>query len=190
MLISRQQKIVFIHIRKTGGKSVRALLRQYMPAREIGGYHAGVDKAIARLGNRFQQYYSFAFVRNPWDRLVSLWGNRAAKQPRLASLYDYDFGTFIRKQFQTDHACRPMTTLLCDSLGGVLVNDIYRFENFASECHRLLEHLGFPNIVIPNRNSRPHPHYSTFYTDELEAIVANQYARDIAVFGYTFERQT
>ena len=75
MLVSDSKKLLFIHIQKTGGTSLRACLKGVIPDLEEGRgvkYHARLSDAL-RSGSRFQRgaYYTAAFVRNPWDRLVS-----------------------------------------------------------------------------------------------------------------------
>src|ERR1700676_1205404 len=62
---------IFIHVQKTGGNAVRSALgmsvndaHKHLFARELRGIYGG-----AAWDSRFK----FAFVRNPWDRLVSWW---------------------------------------------------------------------------------------------------------------------
>lgn len=65
------REFVFIHIQKTGGLSVEECLKgavpdaTHYPPRHMGARHA--RKILADWDERF----AFAFVRNPWDRLVS-----------------------------------------------------------------------------------------------------------------------
>lgn len=71
MLVSHGRKLVFVHIQKTGGDTVSRLIRESIP--DIFCFkakHEFAVKAAAELG-RWNEYFKFAFVRNPWDRLVS-----------------------------------------------------------------------------------------------------------------------
>ena len=43
---------------------------------------------------------------------------------------------------------------------------------------------------VPRVNVSRHRHYSTYYSDELAELVRQRYARDVAAFGYAFERQS
>lgn len=68
---NRHRKFAFIHVQKTGGTSVGELLRAAVP--DITDYaprHLGARHAKKKLDG-WDGYYRFAFVRNPWDRLVS-----------------------------------------------------------------------------------------------------------------------
>ncbi len=65
------RKFAFIHVQKTGGSSIDELSRATVPDIErYGPRHMGVRHARKVLYN-WSDYYSFAFVRNPWERLVS-----------------------------------------------------------------------------------------------------------------------
>jgi hypothetical protein len=71
MLISHQLKFVFIHIQKTGGDSLSRLLAEKVPdLTTLAAKHERLQKVPALLGE-YRDYYKFAFIRNPWDRLVS-----------------------------------------------------------------------------------------------------------------------
>src|SRR5690606_6950580 len=92
MIVSRRHGIVFIHIWKTGGTSIATALENHLSLRaSVGemlrrriaarwnvlfrrpvlGKHAYAVDISQRLGAAYEQYFSFAFVRNPWDWLVS-----------------------------------------------------------------------------------------------------------------------
>src|SRR5215212_1801647 len=73
MLSSHEEpKFIFIHIQKTGGVSISNLLRRYIPTttRGRGPRHITARRALRQVENP-GDYFNFAFVRNPWDRLVS-----------------------------------------------------------------------------------------------------------------------
>jgi len=71
MLVSHGQKLVFVHIQKTGGDTVSRLLSDSIP--DIFRYKAkhGFAADAAKDLEYWNEYFKFAFVRNPWDRLVS-----------------------------------------------------------------------------------------------------------------------
>ena len=71
MLVSHGRKLVFVHIQKTGGDTVSRLMGESIP--DIFCFkakHESAVKAAAEL-KCWNEYFKFAFVRNPWDRLVS-----------------------------------------------------------------------------------------------------------------------
>jgi hypothetical protein len=189
MMICRDRKLLFVHLQKTGGMSVRVLLRRVVGMTKFGPRHASLRRARRRLGSAFADYYSFSFVRNPWDRLVSLYeyrrkkGRTRRRKGRLRGIPgEISFDEFAQRWRGPSQAAA-----LCDASGTLLVCEVYRFERFAEECNRLLAHIGLPPAEIPHRNFTRHGHYSTYYDSALRGVVGEQYARDIAVFGYKFE---
>lgn len=84
MLISDSKKMIFIHIQKTGGSSLRYTLKDMIPDLEENRgvkYHAPLSdilKSYPRL--RCGEYYTIAFIRNPWDRLVSWYSDISSNE--------------------------------------------------------------------------------------------------------------
>jgi chondroitin 4-sulfotransferase 11 len=71
MLVSHSRKLVFVHIQKTGGDTVSRLLIDSVPdIFRLGAKHGFAVDAAKNL-EHWNEYFKFAFVRNPWDRLVS-----------------------------------------------------------------------------------------------------------------------
>ncbi len=71
MLISHDYKLIFVHIQKTGGDTVSRLLSDSVP--DVFRFKAKHGFAVdaAKDLEYWNEYFKFAFVRNPWDRLVS-----------------------------------------------------------------------------------------------------------------------
>lgn len=113
---------VFIHIPKTGGTSVRSALG--MGARP---YHVTAKDMWQKYPD-WTSKFSFAFVRNPWDRLVS-WVHRTSTWPpdRFDQL-----------------GLEPQVDYILDEDGKPLVDFIGRFESLADDFNTICGHLGIP----------------------------------------------
>jgi chondroitin 4-sulfotransferase 11 len=71
MLVSHTHKLVFVHIQKTGGQTVSKILKENVPdVSRFKRKHGFAVQAVGELEG-WDEYFKFAFVRNPWDRLVS-----------------------------------------------------------------------------------------------------------------------
>lgn len=84
-MISDEFKCIFVHINKTAGSSVEVFFEEYPRAQ-----HVVTTKCIEEYGKRkWNKYFKFSIVRNPWDRLLSwyLWIERDT------FLYDWSSST-------------------------------------------------------------------------------------------------
>ncbi len=72
-MILKEQKILFVHIPRTGGGSIKHFFRERKSNKNIQ------HKTLQDYNQEddYSDYYKFTFVRNPWDRLVSwfLWAH-------------------------------------------------------------------------------------------------------------------
>ena len=219
MLISHEEpKFIFIHIQKTGGVSISNLLRRYSPTTTPGRglRHISARRALKQVENP-DDYFKFAFVRNPWDRLVSWYtmidearkgvadGTAEPMTRRLIkknNLFKYvlrcgpTFDEFVKncteKQWMGNGYYSftfNQLRYLTDKNGEVLVNYIGRFENLAQDISHVFDKLGLEasQLEIPHENRSAHSHYSEMYTPETREIVRKRFRRDIEFFGYEFE---
>ena len=74
MIVSKKHNFIFIHVTKTGGMSIAQSMERFGNniIKKGFGAHTTVNMARADIDN-FDSYFSFAVVRNPWDRMYSLY---------------------------------------------------------------------------------------------------------------------
>ncbi|NES08461.1 MAG: sulfotransferase family protein [Okeania sp. SIO2F4] len=75
MLRYHKHKFIFVDAQKTAGQSLTETLKKNVPDLEklvTKQKHGSAITGRDILGvDKWNEYYKFAFVRNPWDRLVS-----------------------------------------------------------------------------------------------------------------------
>ena len=206
MLSSRDKNLLFIHVQKTAGTSVRQLLQRQIPDLvPFLGTHDHARLARETLGTAYDEMFKVAFVRNPWDRLVSWYTMIVDNAQQVAPekhnrLWRYvlsesrNFEEFItrctdviddvdgRKSFafnQLDY--------IADEDDNVIVDFIGRYETLPADIDRLFDRLGLADRSLPHRNRSDHRHYSDYYSATTRDIIAERFARDIEFFGYRFE---
>ena len=148
--------------------------------------------------NDIDRMFKFSFVRNPWDRLLSLWiyhqkikRNQAHKlsfkeYAGLATQEDARIGLYNNRHFsQAD----LMYNHLYDDENKPLVNFVGRFENLQEDFNLVCDKIGIPRHELPHSNKTQHKHYAEYYDDKTRSIVGEKYAKDIEHFGYKFEEQ-
>jgi hypothetical protein len=67
------------------------------------------------------------------------------------------------------------------------VNYIMRFETLGDDFRRVCAALDIPAKPLPKYNRSCREHYSSYYDDELRALVRERFALEIERFGYTFD---
>ena len=181
---------IFLHIPKTAGVSInKALGRHALHPR-----HGGASVAIDLYGQEaWDNAFTFCFVRNPWDRMVS-WHHfrksKGHKNPRLAHqtleemLIEFQTHSYIKYHWYTpsDPQCNWI-----DIDGEQVVDFIGRFENLHEDFGKICEKLEATNVKLKHHNKSKRKHYAQYYTKETRDMVAEMYLKDIERFGYTFE---
>ncbi len=206
MRISDSQQLVFVHIQKTGGSTVSRLLEASVEdVHWLGARHQFAIRGKKKL-SAWDDYFKFAFVRNPWARLVS-WhamirrAEKHGRRPqnrlwRYAQQNSSNFDEFIRNctdEVQIEGGVRYSFTYnqldyVTDENGEFLVDFIGRLESFDEDLRKACGKMGIELETVPHKNRSNHTHYSEMYTPEIEQIVRDRFKRDIEYFGYEFER--
>lgn len=187
-------RAIFIHIPKTAGSSISNVLL----GGPRGNPHAAYSEYERINPRKFREYFKFAFVRNPWDRLVSSYFYLRDTDPRTQtwSLHERevarfpDFASFVRGWLSeanirpTVHL-RPQHTFICDADLRLRVDFVGRVETITEDFRAVCERLGVA-AELQRTNQSNHRPYAEYYTAELRERVAAVYADDIAIFGYQF----
>ena len=178
---------MFVHIHKTAGSSINktlGLVREHKTALELRG----------RLGNdRWNRKFKFAFVRNPWDRIVSMF--YFAVRMKAIPFVALSFPEWLKLAFVDKHPLyfnhpvpfRPQLDWITDSNDNVIVDFIGRFEDLDRDFATVCERIGKPRLELPRENDLPRRDYHSYYDDKSAAIVARWYHKDIEHFEYQFK---
>ena len=142
-----------------------------------------------KIGNRqFETYFKFGFVRNPWDRVVSLYERAEALQLKDKMTFD-EFVDWIQYSSSTCVHSSPHRHQLdwfVDPNGHVLADFIGKFERLDEDWAFVAQKLGV-TATLPHRRPNPRArHYTEYYTARTRDIIANKFKVDIERFGYEF----
>ena len=212
-MISYELKCIFIHIPKCGGSSVERTLwprpedrnetnlysgfiSKYRNKYQTGGLqHLLATQVREEIGQKiFQEFYKFAFIRNPWDRIVS----QFAYMQQRPDLMDYigmshntEFKMYLELIQQKEHVqWMPQHKFLYDEERMLLVDQIGRLESFKTDFSTILDYLRIDEPVQAahvNRSKRK-PLLTYFNDRESVEMVADIYSEDIDLFGYCFDQ--
>jgi hypothetical protein len=187
---------IFIHVPKNAGQSIRnSLFENLLP-----GHMKAYTYQLIFPKRIYDNYYKFAFARNPWDRLASAYlfmkSGGAHEKDRLWSekmltIYE-SFDSFVKNGLQKDEVqawphFRPQVDFLRGQNGRIELDFIGRFENLRDDFNQIRDHLGLSaELLFINKTKTKREPYQTYYSDELREIAANVYKEDIEVFNYKF----
>ncbi|MBX3438397.1 MAG: sulfotransferase family 2 domain-containing protein [Planctomycetaceae bacterium] len=189
-MISSLHKCILVHIPKTGGTSITKAFGQIEASRHGVQDHRTVSQLRDTISPaEFESYFKFAFIRNPWARIVS-WYKNVIQDPVHRQNFKVDqdcsFPDFLHKHGSI-WGLQSQLYWLRDTNGEIPLDFIGRFENLAEHFRVVCERLGLQNVELPHlvkaHDSRP---YTALYNDESRRIVAERYAEEIDLFGYQF----
>ena len=176
-MISHVNKLIFIHIPRCGGTSIEHAfgedLWKYNPKEK----HISCNDAINLYGhNKWNSYFTFTIIRNPYDRIISMW--KCGYYGNHKSLFQ--FLLFYKPALHEFH--KP-------EYGSILNNNIdkvYRFENIDEVLNDLNKRLKISGAVLPHKEKSIRNHYSKYYTKKTIAIVGYLFRKDIENYNYRF----
>ena len=189
-MINHQYKCIFIHVIKTGGVSVCSALNMRKKQ-----FHAPASDIKSITKDKWDDYFTFSFTRNPWDKMVSQYFYNG-------QCYTKDFNEYISRWYEqkerlTAHSCIHSDYFDLD------IDFIGRFENLQQDFDFVCSKIGKVKTKLPYENSKPITtgtngekvfpkpkglHYSYFYNDRSVNMVAEKFSRDIELFGYEYDK--
>lgn len=194
-----KHKIIYIHIPKAAGN---ALIKSLFGVSATG--HDPLSRYLANNDKKFREYYKFAVVRNPFDRLVSSFfylkqGGIGFFDDDFSRKYLFDIQSFDHfvKKLNDDVEFRnavmtwvhfiPQINFLSLNGTDLHIDKVVKLENLDKELNELCSQIGVPPVKIIRYNSSKRKNFKEYYTRELIEIVESLYQQDLKVLKYTFE---
>jgi hypothetical protein len=212
MIINHSYRFIFLHIPKTAGTSVTNWLTGFTGWNdiELGGTdygerlqaiycrrfklekHSPARQIRAVVGDAlWSDYFKFAIVRHPLDRLVSAYHfYRQWQHPSVAPVAELpDFDAFLNSEYLARDRlnCTRATGLqsvFLDSVEAAPVDLICRFETLAEDIAQVAARIGVEPPTLPQLNSSERAAAQGYYTPASMALACDFYAADLERFGY------
>lgn len=196
-MVSADLKCVFIHIPKCAGSSIN----QDLKLQSIGfSGHSPASCHFDYLGD----YFSFTFIRNPYDRVASAYkyfqklipGHRWYKRNSIIAdaAAKMNFNEFVNHildfqklmvreegSFESGIHFQPFDYFLDEK-----INYIGRFEDIQKDYSYIRSRLNLPIKILRKTNSTNNNDYKKIYSGDAERIVYNIYNQDIKKYKYQF----
>jgi len=186
------ENVAFFHVPKTGGLTIQRALdlqpmrnftrirNRYKGTGHISFGHID-NKILQRRGYLTEEFwrtsFKFCFVRNPYDRAVSVWKYTMRKHP------DYlvpgtPFVEYTKDFKKVDYRLQSWW------MDRVPLSYVGRFEAFEFHVREIGRIIGKSVEEVPVINSTPHSPYWKYYCPESKQRVEEYYQRDFELFGY------
>jgi hypothetical protein len=210
VIFSSKHKFLFIHNPKTGGSSIGLELRKFhqprertrffkesLKKKEVGDeahVRAATMKPLFIKNNwKWDDWYKFGFVRNPWDREVSIYyffsRNLKLMNPNLQKMWPKTFEEYVhadRIPIVGRAAYEDQMMYFNDVDNNCLLDFVGRFENLQEDFNTICDKIGIPKVKLSHINKAPHKSYVKEYSPEGIEIVRKKNQDFIKRFGYEF----
>jgi hypothetical protein len=201
-MVNHKKKFIFVHIPKCGGSSIETFLGFNLWSKLIieedrEDIFIGRDSktgkclqhsTISEIYYKFyirkkiniSNYFSFSFVRNPYDKCISsyFYTNQYQKKSFKEFLLKYEHHDSYHNMNQCD--------FVTDKNGKIAVDFIGRFENLQEDFDHVCKKIGVKTGQIPHQNKSLHNNYREYYNEETKAIVEKKFKKDLDLFEYKF----
>jgi hypothetical protein len=222
-MISHQHKFIYIHINHCGGSAVEDALASFgeaKPARidnitrddildsqlPIGATQHLTALELKKFygDDLWSEYYTFTFVANPFDRIVTAYLQRGRPFFGHRNLLDFLKGPYCNTSEQVpdgfpqqaySHArvkrmVSSSYSWLSDENGALLDLDfIGRKESLSRDFQEVIDKLGLETRLGRANKTPRKRHYSTYHNEETRRWVEERMADDLDHFGYSFEHR-
>lgn len=188
-----KNKILFVHIPKTGGTSISTALF----GKDSG--HPYLYQFYFANKDYTNSFFKFCVVRNPYDRLVSTYFHFTTNEinPKIKRLWD-DFNinsfeelilkmenpVFFKKLKKIIHFVPQNELIRYEDL---CMDKIFKFENFDSIEKELNNNLKEKKVTLKKLNTSKRGTYEDYYTDKTKSIVYEVYKQDFDLFDYPLQ---
>ena len=191
------KKFIFVSIPKTGTQTIHTMLGANL-YKQVNFVHGGIldnhvrAEIMKQKYEDFDEHFVFAFVRNPWTRLISWYSGHLKWNITLYKSMSFD--EWIMKKCPhhwklKENEFSPLSQyhFIYDRQGYCLADKVYKFENFQDDLSSALTEIGLDLPIIHINKSQKKQQYS--YTDEMIDIVADVFQKDIEFFNYSFPKE-
>lgn len=185
-MIDHKNKIIFVHIPRTGGSSLEIGL--------IGREWSTVDNSTKHMTasatkNLYKKYWDnyikISIIRNPFDRAISLF--TCAHRTVYCKPYKPDFEYFLQHFKPAGHEAQEIQccNILNESMDYIfntatLQND---FNNFC-----IKENINAKQLVFDGKTPDRKP-YQQYYNNHTRQLVSEMWKDDIREYGFEFEEE-
>lgn len=148
-----------------------------------------LKKIFETRGWDWNEYKKFTIVRNPYDRVVSLWHHYQWMYDEGYVTTQYEsFHAYVRSISTNKRLTTSLNRFIGDEDGHELVEDVLQYEHMNEELPKYLLSLNIHIDTIPHLNrSLNRVDYTDYYDEDTIEIVTKLYKDEIEKYSYVFK---
>jgi len=186
-VISKEKKIVYFHIAKTGGSTIHNMLRRNrlddgVLFNKKGNYHEKLEY-FKDVAENWDKYFKFTFIRNKYDLLFSLW----VYDGKPGRTFENFVKSIVWPSKDQYGYCIDQHYLTVDS-GKCLFDYIGRQENFRYDLDAVIKIIGpvrhNSSLRLNAARYNHRVHFSSHYNKDTSQIVYDKFKEEIDYFGF------
>jgi len=180
---SDTEKYLWYRVAKVGTRSITEILSNFTTIT-----HYGNNSFFDRDPKYGDDYFKFAFVRNPFSRVVSAYKDKVVGRVLFGKCWGKDFGYFLKYLKEIDLTTADKHIRLQSCLFPIEnVDFIGKLESFEPDINYVKTKLGLENVEIPVINSTKNQLLKTdFFRAEWIKEVEKLYKADYIKLKYSF----
>jgi hypothetical protein len=188
-VISHSYKCICVAQRKVASTSIAHAFGIPWKIDSKEWHYANGGASSLEWYQRPKNYFTFSFVRNPWDRLISGWLYCPQTQHLPLRTLLQNLPTPQSDPHGFVHITRLQRTILTDNQGKLIVDFLGRFENLQSDFNKVCAAIAMKPTILHRQNECPLPrrHYREYFTDPIDReLFFTHFKPDIETFHYEF----
>jgi len=206
-MIYKEKKFIFIHIHKTGGKSINNALHSFQdnvpfkyklwnkiyskPLNKKPIYpdylmldtHTNAIEYKEFLGDDYDKFFKFTFVRNPFDWQVSMYFFMKEQKNHFQHdiINKLNFDEYIDWRVNEDFQLQK--SFVVNENNELIVDYIGKLENIQKDFNYIQDRLNI-QTNLPHVNKSKHKPYYEYFNKKTSNIIIEAFEEDFDFFGY------
>lgn len=193
-IILDDKEVVFASVAKSACSSIKTSITEE-PPKGLTIHNHVRDLSHRRIPRNKESYFSFTYVRDPYERLASCYRSKFNKEDESEFIYTHYLFGYLRNNDTFEDFARKVSRIP-DSMSdrhfksqhsiifshGAKIDYVGKVEDLPSDFEDIRQRYGFDELKILNKSSGLSS--EELFTIETREITYERFKKDFELFGY------